>query len=285
MASDAGLVASVILKHCDGVFQGLNSIADVGGGTGTLAKSIAKAFPDINCISFDVPNVVKGLDGSKNLTYVGGDMFEAIPKANAVLLNWILHDWNDNECIRILKRCKDAIPSKENGGKRIILEMVLKNQPVGRLILLEVLELNENDGSVPINCCQFISQRFNIKMEKKKIKDRQLLPFGDVTRGDIQGCNTDVVAVAVVKVEEIEEQIGSQVRIRVRTNVIQYQMIILSSTVSETDKEGNASVTYILSPLEKAKLTPKVIKHDDLQVIEDVIQVPDEATREELVGD
>ncbi|GKA57247.1 trans-resveratrol di-O-methyltransferase-like protein, partial [Tanacetum coccineum] len=44
---------------------------------------------------------------------------------------WILHDWNDNECIRILKRCKDAIPSKENGGKRIILEMVLKNQPVG----------------------------------------------------------------------------------------------------------------------------------------------------------
>ncbi|GJW98104.1 hypothetical protein Tco_0179912 [Tanacetum coccineum] len=43
----------------------------------------------------------------------------------------------------------------------------------------------------------------------------------------------DVVAVAVVKVEEIEEQIGSQVRIRGRTNVIQYQMVILSSTVSE----------------------------------------------------
>ncbi|GJV38512.1 hypothetical protein Tco_1410989 [Tanacetum coccineum] len=46
-----------------------------------------------------------------------------------------------------------------------------------------ILELLENDGSVPIQCCQFISQRFNIKMEKKNIKDLHVLSFGDVTRG------------------------------------------------------------------------------------------------------
>uniref|UniRef100_A0A251S309 Putative O-methyltransferase COMT-type, S-adenosyl-L-methionine-dependent methyltransferase n=1 Tax=Helianthus annuus TaxID=4232 RepID=A0A251S309_HELAN len=53
-------------------------------------------------------------------------MFEAIPRADAVLLNWILHDWSDEECMKILKQCRKAIPSKENGGKLIIMDMVVK---------------------------------------------------------------------------------------------------------------------------------------------------------------
>ncbi|KAJ0444806.1 putative trans-resveratrol di-O-methyltransferase [Helianthus annuus] len=126
MASDARLVTSVILKDCGGIFEGLESIVDVGGGSGTVAEAIAKAFPNIRCISFDLPHVVDGLVGSKNLSFVGGDMFEAIPRADAVLLKWILHDWSDEECLKILKQCRKAIPSKENGGKLIIMDMVVK---------------------------------------------------------------------------------------------------------------------------------------------------------------
>ncbi|XP_022024799.1 trans-resveratrol di-O-methyltransferase [Helianthus annuus] len=126
MASDARLVMSIILKQCTRVFQGLDSIVDVGGGTGTVAKAITEAFPAVSCICFDLPHVVDGLVGSKNLTYVGGDMFEAFPNANAVLLKWILHDWSDEECIKILKNCKEAIPSKQNGGKLVIIDMVMK---------------------------------------------------------------------------------------------------------------------------------------------------------------
>ncbi|KAJ0630593.1 putative O-methyltransferase domain, plant methyltransferase dimerization [Helianthus annuus] len=126
MSSSSRLDTSIILKHCGGVFEGIESIIDVGGGTGTLAVAIAKAFPNIRCISFDLPHVVNGLVGSENVSYVGGDMFEAIPKAGAVLLKSILHDWGDEECIKILKRCKEAIPSKDNGGKLIIIDMVVK---------------------------------------------------------------------------------------------------------------------------------------------------------------
>ncbi|XP_076932835.1 trans-resveratrol di-O-methyltransferase-like [Bidens hawaiensis] len=126
MASDARLVTSVVLEHCGAVFDGLDSIVDVGGGTGTVAQAIAKAFPNIMCICFDLPHVIHGLVGSKNLSYVGGDMFEAIPKAQAVLLKWILHDWSDEECMKILKQCREAIPSKENGGKLIIIDMIVK---------------------------------------------------------------------------------------------------------------------------------------------------------------
>ncbi|KAJ0642395.1 putative O-methyltransferase domain, plant methyltransferase dimerization [Helianthus annuus] len=111
---------------CGGIFEGLDSIVDVGGGSGTVAEAIAKAFPNIRCISFDLPHVVDGLVGSKNLSFVGGDMFEVIPRADAVLLKWILHDWSDEECMKILEQCRKAIPSKENGGKLIIMDMVVK---------------------------------------------------------------------------------------------------------------------------------------------------------------
>lgn len=48
---------------------------------------------------------------------------------------WILHDWNDEECIKILKRCKEAIPSKDKGGKLIIIDMVVMNDEAGNKTL------------------------------------------------------------------------------------------------------------------------------------------------------
>ncbi|KAI8011005.1 putative O-methyltransferase 3 [Camellia lanceoleosa] len=132
MASDSRLVTKVLVKDCKGVFEGLHSLVDVGGGTGTVAKAIADAFPNLKCTVLDLPHVVSGLQGTDKLHYVGGDMFEAIPSADAVLLKWILHDWSDEECIKILKRCKEAIGSnKEKGGKLIIIDMKVENQKVG----------------------------------------------------------------------------------------------------------------------------------------------------------
>lgn len=128
MASDARLVSSLVIKDYKHVFEGSNSLVEVGGGTGTFAEAIADAFPRLKCTVLDLPHVVDGLESSKNLAYVGGDMFEAIPPADTVLMKWILHDWSDEECVQILGKCKEAIPSKEKGGKVIIIDMLLENQ-------------------------------------------------------------------------------------------------------------------------------------------------------------
>nr|AYC63502.1 O-methyltransferase [Scoparia dulcis] len=128
IASDSRLVASVILKDCKQVFEGLKSLVDVAGGTGTLAKAIASAYPEMKCIVFDLPNVVDGLEGDQNLAYVGGSMFEAIPPADAVLLKWALQYWSDEECVKILEKCREAIPSKDKGGKVIIIGIVVGNE-------------------------------------------------------------------------------------------------------------------------------------------------------------
>ncbi|KAK7405018.1 hypothetical protein VNO78_06150 [Psophocarpus tetragonolobus] len=104
------------------MFDGLESMVDVGGGTGTMAKAIANSFPELKCIVFDLPHVVADLLETDNITYVGGNMFEAIPPADSVMLTWILHNWNDEECVKILTKCKEAITTH---GKVIIIDLVI----------------------------------------------------------------------------------------------------------------------------------------------------------------
>ncbi|KAL9243780.1 hypothetical protein vseg_017626 [Gypsophila vaccaria] len=128
MASDAKFVGDILMKSGEfrGLFDGVGSLVDVGGGTGTLARIIADGFPGVKCSVFDLPHVVEGLQSNGlELDFVGGDMFVAVPPAHVVLLKWIMHDWNDENCIKILEKCKEAIPSKEQGGKVIIIDAVV----------------------------------------------------------------------------------------------------------------------------------------------------------------
>ncbi|KAK6157205.1 hypothetical protein DH2020_011453 [Rehmannia glutinosa] len=86
MASDTRFVSYVIVKDCRHVFEGLKSMVDVAGGTGTMAKAIADAFPGLNCSVLELPHVVASLEGTQNLTFVAGDMFDSIPPADAVFM-------------------------------------------------------------------------------------------------------------------------------------------------------------------------------------------------------
>ncbi|KAJ6843807.1 trans-resveratrol di-O-methyltransferase-like [Iris pallida] len=125
MESDANFTNKVLIEGCGELFRGLGSLVDVGGGTGSMARAVAEAFPEIKCTVFDLPHVVETFEASAAVEAVGGDFFKYIPPADATLLKWVLHDWNDQECVEILKRCRAAIPRKEDGGKVIIIEMVM----------------------------------------------------------------------------------------------------------------------------------------------------------------
>ncbi|PIN01554.1 Hydroxyindole-O-methyltransferase [Handroanthus impetiginosus] len=140
MASDAGLVNLVLLRNSKQLFGGFESLMDVGGGTGATARAISEAFPELKCTVLDLPLVVVGLKGIKNLSFLEGDMFDAIPHADVVLLKWILHDWNDEASVRILKKCKDAISNnKDKGGKVIIIDMILNNHVGGDKVIEDQL--------------------------------------------------------------------------------------------------------------------------------------------------
>ncbi|KAJ6383583.1 hypothetical protein OIU78_026970 [Salix suchowensis] len=52
MASDSILVSKLVVSRCKGMFEGVNSLVDVGGGSGAMAKGIAEAFPHVDCTVF-----------------------------------------------------------------------------------------------------------------------------------------------------------------------------------------------------------------------------------------
>ncbi|KAL6641777.1 hypothetical protein ACP70R_019958 [Stipagrostis hirtigluma subsp. patula] len=125
MASDSRFVAGIVVRECGEVFAGVRSLVDVGGGDGTMAKAIARAFPHVRCSVLELPRVVDAMPADGTVEFVAGDMMDFIPPADVVLLKFVLHDWSDEDCVRILKRSKEAISTKVPKGKVIIIDIVV----------------------------------------------------------------------------------------------------------------------------------------------------------------
>ncbi|CAN6346185.1 unnamed protein product [Urochloa humidicola] len=126
MVSDSHFIMDIAIKECTSAFQGIGSLVDVGGGLGAAAQAIAKAFPDVKCRVLDLDHVIANAPaGDTGVQYIAGDMFQSIPPADAMFFKWVLHDWSDEECIMILKNCRKAIPPREEGGKVIIIDIVI----------------------------------------------------------------------------------------------------------------------------------------------------------------
>ncbi|CAO2178119.1 unnamed protein product [Urochloa humidicola] len=93
-----------------------------------MARAIATAFPHVRCSVLDLPHVVqnvRGVGGDGGTEFVAGDMMDSIPPADAVLLKNVLHDWSDEDCVRILRRCREAISANGPERKVVIIEMVV----------------------------------------------------------------------------------------------------------------------------------------------------------------
>jgi hypothetical protein len=88
MGSDSRFMAEILARGgCAPVFAGLTSLVDVGGGDGTTARAIARAYPHVRCSVLELPQVVDAVpaDGGA-VEFVAGDMMEYIPPSDAVLL-------------------------------------------------------------------------------------------------------------------------------------------------------------------------------------------------------
>uniref|UniRef100_A0ACD5U1R4 Uncharacterized protein n=1 Tax=Avena sativa TaxID=4498 RepID=A0ACD5U1R4_AVESA len=131
MVSDSSFIMEIAIRECGEVFQGITSLMDVAGGFGAASQVISKAFPGLECTVMDLGHVVAKAPTGTAVKYVVGDMFESVPPADAVFIKWVLHDWGHEDCIKILKNCKKSIASRENGGKIIIMDIVVGAGPSG----------------------------------------------------------------------------------------------------------------------------------------------------------
>ncbi|KAI5061839.1 hypothetical protein GOP47_0022378 [Adiantum capillus-veneris] len=124
MFAHSQLVMATLLDTYTG-FQALHSLVDVGGSKGACLGMITSRYPNIKGINFDLPHVIAGAPTYPGVEHIGGDMFVAIPKGEAIFMKWILHDWSDDHCWNIFKNCYSSLP---NNGKVIVMDAILPKQ-------------------------------------------------------------------------------------------------------------------------------------------------------------
>lgn len=129
MTAISAELAPAVLEAYD--FSGVGTLMDVAGGHGHFLCAALKRHPQMKGILLDLPSVVEdakcGLCDMRledRCRPVGGNFFEHIPAgADAYFMQHIIHDWSDEQALKILGNVREA----------------LANRPSGRLILVDTV--------------------------------------------------------------------------------------------------------------------------------------------------
>ncbi|XP_047270582.1 caffeic acid 3-O-methyltransferase [Capsicum annuum] len=135
------------ILECYNGFQGAKEVIDVGGGLGMSLPSIISKYPNIKGINFDLPYVIKDaptyedqiklqllLLATLGVEHIGGDMFKSVPQGEEVL-----HNWDDEYCVKILKNCWRALPKD---GKVVLIEHIQPEYPETDLLSKETFSMD-----------------------------------------------------------------------------------------------------------------------------------------------
>ncbi|HEY7228298.1 MAG TPA: methyltransferase [Nitrososphaeraceae archaeon] len=134
MSSYSSIQTSWVTDALDGYdFSNVNTVCDVGGGQGHLLCSLLVKYPHLKGTVLELNSVIKNKEllwaekmGLKDrCSYVSGNMFNEIPEADAYIMKMILHDWSDDECVKILSNMYTV--SARNG--RVLIAEHLVPEP------------------------------------------------------------------------------------------------------------------------------------------------------------
>lgn len=149
MSTFSGVEIGCILASYD--FSPHLHVVDVGGGYGALLRAVLEAHPKISGTLFDLPSVIERATGitartdvASRCTLIGGDFFESVPSGNDLyVLKHVLHDWDDERALRILRNVARAMPS---GARLLVAEQGIAPPGVpnpGKLLDVVMLSLLE----------------------------------------------------------------------------------------------------------------------------------------------
>jgi O-methyltransferase/methyltransferase family protein len=129
-------------------FSRYKSLCDIGGATGLLCTEVAKKHPHLRCISFDLPPVepiaqkhIAAVGLSDRVTTAAGDFFkDPLPRADLITMGMILHDWNLERKMLLIRAAYDALPP---GGALVAIEALIddarRENAFGLLMSLNML--------------------------------------------------------------------------------------------------------------------------------------------------
>lgn len=95
-------------------FSAAELVADIGGGNGAMLRHVLARFPKVRGLLFDRPDVIDAVTPNElmqgRIAASGGSFFDEAPRgADIYMLTRVLHDWSDEDCVRILRTCRAAM--------------------------------------------------------------------------------------------------------------------------------------------------------------------------------
>jgi hypothetical protein len=131
MAEQSEPIAIELAKKCD--FSHFKTVMDVGGGYGAVLIAVLRANPALKGFVYDLGLISAGAERylqeagvADRGRYLAGDFFKTVPEgADCIMLKYILHDWPDDDCTRILKNCRAAL---QKGAMLMVLERILPDR-------------------------------------------------------------------------------------------------------------------------------------------------------------
>lgn len=135
-------------------FSNYKTLCDVGGAAGIMSQVITTNHLQIQCISFDLPQVepiakrsIAQAGLSDRIRVISGDFFnDALPKADIITMSTILHDWNLEIKKHLIRLAYEALPE---GGALVAIENLIdddrKENAFGLMMSLNML-VETGDG-------------------------------------------------------------------------------------------------------------------------------------------
>lgn len=131
MTATTRAAEAAILSAFD--FGDFRCAVDIGGSHASLIGGLLELHPNARGIVFDLPATIeagravwRNKPFADRLEAAGGDFFKSVPEGDLYLLKLILHDWNDEDSIKILRTVRKSIPPE---GRLFIIETILPDAP------------------------------------------------------------------------------------------------------------------------------------------------------------
>lgn len=141
-------------------FSAANNVVDVGGGQGALLAAMLQANPSLRGVLFDLPHVASGAEAllraagvADRSAIVSGDFFMTTPPNGGILtLSHILHDWDDERSVTILRNCAQALGPQ---GKILVIEDIIEPGANAAQTLLRDLQMMVMNGGRERTAAEF----------------------------------------------------------------------------------------------------------------------------------
>ncbi|MFJ9624218.1 methyltransferase [Streptomyces sp. NPDC101181] len=131
--------------------SGSETVVDVGGAAGVFVQTLMVRHPALRGVVLEMPHLAEAARSAADragvtdrFAFVAGDFFESVPSGDVHVLKYVLHDWDDESAVRILRSCRAAL---NPGGRVVLAELVVDpGASAGLPPLMDLNMLTLTDG-------------------------------------------------------------------------------------------------------------------------------------------